>query len=71
MERAKELIAGGDFMQVQVGQRIKKRYTESPLSCTARCVRSTPAPTCITTTSGDFHVVGASPEILVRQEQVD
>ncbi len=30
--RAKELIAGGDFMQVQVGQRIKKRYTESPLS---------------------------------------
>ena len=30
--RAKELIAGGDFMQVQVGQRIKKRYTASPLS---------------------------------------
>ena len=29
VERAKELIAGGDFMQVQVGQRIKKRYTES------------------------------------------
>jgi len=29
---AKELIAAGDFMQVQVGQRIKKRYTESPLS---------------------------------------
>ena len=32
VERAKELIAAGDFMQVQVGQRIKKRYTESPLS---------------------------------------
>ncbi|MEY3445452.1 MAG: hypothetical protein RIR45_207, partial [Pseudomonadota bacterium] len=32
VEKAKELIAGGDFMQVQVGQRIKKRYTESPLS---------------------------------------
>ena len=32
VERAKELIAGGDFMQVQVGQRIKKRYTASPLS---------------------------------------
>jgi anthranilate synthase component 1 len=29
VEKAKELIAGGDFMQVQVGQRIKKRYTES------------------------------------------
>ena len=32
VERAKDLIAAGDFMQVQVGQRIKKRYTESPLS---------------------------------------
>ena len=32
VERAKGLIAAGDFMQVQVGQRIKKRYTESPLS---------------------------------------
>jgi anthranilate synthase component 1 len=28
VEEAKELIAAGDFMQVQVGQRIKKRYTE-------------------------------------------
>jgi anthranilate synthase component 1 len=32
VEHAKELIAAGDFMQVQVGQRIKKKYTESPLS---------------------------------------
>ena len=30
--RAKEYIAAGDMMQVQVGQRLKKRYTESPLS---------------------------------------
>jgi anthranilate synthase component I len=32
VDRAKELIAAGDFMQVQVGQRISKRYTASPLS---------------------------------------
>ncbi|MFM7330219.1 MAG: anthranilate synthase component I, partial [Brachymonas sp.] len=32
VERANELIAAGDFMQVQVGQRMKKRFTESPLS---------------------------------------
>ena len=32
VERAKGLIEAGDFMQVQVGQRIKKRFTESPLS---------------------------------------
>ncbi|MBK6005383.1 anthranilate synthase component I [Ramlibacter ginsenosidimutans] len=76
VERAKELIEAGDFMQVQVGQRIKKRYTESPLSL-YRALRSlNPSPymyfynfTGATEDGRDFHVVGASPEILVRQEQ--
>ena len=71
VERAKELIAGGDFMQVQVGQRIKKRYTQSPLSL-YRALRSlNPSPYMYFYNFGDFHVVGASPEILVRQEQVN
>ncbi len=70
VERAKELIAGGDFMQVQVGQRIKKRYTESPLSL-YRALRSlNPSPYMYYYHFGDFHVVGASPEILVRQEKI-
>ncbi|MGV3571199.1 MAG: anthranilate synthase component I family protein [Ramlibacter sp.] len=74
VERAKQLIAAGDFMQVQVGQRIKKRYTESPLSL-YRALRSlNPSPYMYFynfsgAAGGDFHVVGASPEILVRQEQ--
>jgi len=75
VERAKDLIAAGDFMQVQVGQRIKKRYTESPLSL-YRALRSlNPSPymyyynlSGYDGRGGDFHVVGASPEILVRQE---
>ena len=58
-------------MQVQVGQRIKKRYTESPLSL-YRALRSlNPSPYMYYYHFGDFHVVGASPEILVRQEQVE
>jgi anthranilate synthase component 1 len=70
VDQAKELIAAGDFMQVQVGQRIKKRYTESPLSL-YRALRSlNPSPYMYYYHFGDFHVVGASPEILVRQEQV-
>jgi anthranilate synthase component 1 len=70
VERAKRLIEGGDFMQVQVGQRIRKRYTESPLSL-YRALRSlNPSPYMYYYHFGDFHVVGASPEILVRQEQV-
>jgi anthranilate synthase component 1 len=75
--RAKALIAGGDFMQVQVGQRIKKRYTESPLSL-YRALRSlNPSPymyyynfSGADGQGSDFYVVGASPEILVRQEQI-
>ena len=71
VERAKELIAAGDFMQVQVGQCIKKRYTESPLSL-YRALRSlNPSPYMYYYHFGDFHVVGASPEILVRQEKTD
>ena len=69
VHRAKELIAAGDFMQVQVGQRIHKRYTESPLSL-YRALRSlNPSPYMYFYDFGDFHVVGASPEILVRPEK--
>jgi anthranilate synthase component 1 len=71
VERAKGLIEAGDFMQVQVGQRLKKRYTESPLSL-YRALRSlNPSPYMYYYHLGDFHVVGASPEILVRLEQVN
>ncbi len=69
VEQAKEMIAAGDFMQVQVGQRIQKRYTQSPLSL-YRALRSlNPSPYMYYYHFGDFHVVGASPEILVRQEK--
>jgi anthranilate synthase component I len=70
VERAKEMIAGGDFMQVQVGQRIKKRYTASPLSLYRALRTLNPSPYMYFYNFGDFHVVGASPEILVRQELV-
>ncbi len=66
--QSKELIAAGDMMQVQIGQRLKKRYTESPLSL-YRALRSlNPSPYMYFYDMGDFQIVGASPEILVRQE---
>ena len=65
---SKEYIASGDMMQVQIGQRLKKRYTESPLSL-YRALRSlNPSPYMYFYDMGDFQIVGASPEILVRQE---
>ena len=71
VERAKGLIEAGDFMQVQVGQRIQKRFTQSPLSL-YRALRSlNPSPYMYYYHLGDFHVVGASPEILVRLEQIN
>ncbi len=68
--KGKDYIAAGDMMQVQVGQRLSKRYTESPLSL-YRALRSlNPSPYMYFYDMGDFQIVGASPEILVRQEQV-
>ncbi|MCS6763681.1 MAG: anthranilate synthase component I [Candidatus Protistobacter heckmanni] len=65
---AKERIAAGDLMQVQVGQRLAKPYCDSPLSL-YRALRSlNPSPYMYFYNFGDTQVVGASPEILVRQE---
>jgi anthranilate synthase component 1 len=66
--QSKELIAAGDMMQVQIGQRLSKRFEESPLSL-YRALRSlNPSPYMYFYDMGDFQIVGASPEILVRQE---
>ncbi len=68
VRRAKEYIAAGDLMQVQVGQVITKPFSDSPLSL-YRALRSlNPSPYMYFWNFGDFQVVGASPEILVRQE---
>ena len=58
----------GDLMQVQIGQRIKKPYTDAPLTL-YRALRSlNPSPYMYFYNFGDMHIVGASPEILVRNE---
>jgi anthranilate synthase component 1 len=58
----------GDLMQVQVGQRIKKPYVDSPLSL-YRALRSmNPSPYMYFYNFGDMQIIGASPEILVRNE---
>ena len=70
VERAKDYIAAGDFMQVQVGQRLRKRYSDSPLSL-YRALRSlNPSPYMIYFNFGDFQIAASSPEILVREEAV-
>jgi anthranilate synthase component I len=65
---AKGYIEAGDMMQVQIGQRMQKAFKASPLAL-YRALRSlNPSPYMYFYHLGDFHIVGASPEILVRQE---
>jgi anthranilate synthase component 1 len=66
--RAKEYIAAGDIMQVVLSQRMSMPFDAEPLSL-YRALRSlNPSPYMFYYDFGDFHVVGASPEILVRKE---
>ncbi|HEY5634095.1 MAG TPA: anthranilate synthase component I [Burkholderiaceae bacterium] len=67
--KAKDYIMAGDMMQVQVGQVLRKPFRDSPLTL-YRALRSiNPSPYMYLYNFGEFHVVGASPEILVRQER--
>ena len=69
VRRTKEYILAGDCMQVVIGQRISKPFTDSPLAL-YRALRSlNPSPYMYFYDFGDMQIVGSSPEILVRQEQ--
>jgi anthranilate synthase component 1 len=70
VEKAKRYIFDGDIMQVVLAQRMTLPFHASPLSL-YRALRSVnPSPYMFYYDMGDHHVVGASPEILVRLEHV-
>jgi len=66
VKRAKQYIYDGDIMQVVLSQRTSKPYRASTLAL-YRALRSlNPSPYMFYYHFNDFHVIGASPEILVR-----
>jgi len=68
VQKAKDYIAAGDIMQVVLSQRMTRPFNASPLSL-YRALRSlNPSPYMFYYDLGGFHVVGSSPEILVRLE---
>jgi len=70
VRKTKEYILAGDCMQVVIGQRISKPFTDSPLAL-YRALRSlNPSPYMYFYDFGDMQIVGSSPEILVRQEKL-
>jgi anthranilate synthase component 1 len=66
--KAKRYIFDGDIMQVQVGQRLSRRYAGEPLALYRSLRTLNPSPYMFYFDFRDFNVVGASPEILVRLE---
>ena len=66
--KAKEYIVAGDVMQVVLSQRMSIPYSASPLNLyrALRCLN--PSPYMYYLNLDDFHIVGSSPEILVRLE---
>jgi len=71
VKKCKEYIAAGDCMQVVIGQRLKKPFTDSPLTLYRALRALNPSPYMFFYDFGDMQIVGSSPEILVRQEKAD
>ncbi len=66
--KAKQYIREGDIMQVVLSQRMSKPFHASPLALYRSLRTLNPSPYMFYFDFEDFHVVGASPEILVRLE---
>jgi anthranilate synthase component 1 len=67
--RIKDYILDGDVMQVVVSQRMTLPFSASPLNLYRALRHLNPSPYLFYLDLDSFHVVGSSPEILVRSEQ--
>jgi anthranilate synthase component 1 len=66
VSRSKDYIFAGDCMQVQISQRTSRAFDAPPLELYRALRGVNPSPYMYYFDFGDHHVVGASPEILVR-----
>jgi len=66
IDTAKEYIKAGDIFQVVPAQRWQQAFPHPPFSLYRSLRRTNPSPFMFYFNFGRFHVVGASPEILVR-----
>ena len=66
VRRSKEYILAGDCMQVQISQRTTRDFDAPPLELYRALRGVNPSPYMYYFDFGDHHVVGASPEIMVR-----
>jgi anthranilate synthase component 1 len=66
VETAKEYIRAGDIFQVVPSQRWAQDFAHPPFALYRSLRRTNPSPFMFFFNFGDFQVIGASPEILVR-----
>lgn len=66
VEKAKDYIKAGDIFQVVPSQRWAQPFSQAPFALYRSLRRTNPSPFMFYFNFGGFHVVGASPEILVR-----
>ena len=69
VHRAKDYIREGDIMQVVLSQRLAKPFTADPIDLYRALRTLNPSPYLYYIKLADHHVIGASPEILVRMEK--
>lgn len=67
--RAQRYIVDGDVMQVVLAQRISVPFSPPPIDLYRALRGLNPSPYMVYLDLGEHHVVGASPEILVRLEE--
>jgi anthranilate synthase component 1 len=68
VDTVKEYILAGDCMQVVPSQRMSIDFTAEPIDLYRALRSQNPTPYMYFFNFGDFHVVGSSPEVLVRVE---
>lgn len=68
IDKAKEYIKAGDIFQVVPSQRFTAPYKESAFSLYRSIRRINPSPYMFYLNFGDFQIVGASPETMVRAQ---
>ncbi len=69
VERAKQYVMGGDVVQVVLSQRFQKSTPAHPFSVYRALRAINPSPYMYYIDTGEGHIVGSSPEILVRLEE--
>ena len=69
VRRVKDYVLDGDVMQVVPAQRMSVPFTAPPLNLYRALRNLNPSPYLFYLDLNDFHVVGSSPEILVRAER--